>query len=102
MTHPGGVAVDFYTWVQVYRALDVVPPEIQEMFDLSAHRRRTSELQAHADAKIKDIDGRIAQLRAMRAGLVDVIAADCDSLQNCSVGFGRPLPFTDIGGSPPI
>jgi DNA-binding transcriptional MerR regulator len=67
--------------------------EIQEMFDLSAHRRRTSELRARAAAKIVEIDGRIDQLRAMRAGLSDVIAADCDSLTNCSCGLARPLPL---------
>jgi DNA-binding transcriptional MerR regulator len=67
--------------------------EIQEMFDLSAHRRGTGELRARAAAKIDEIDGRIAQLQAMRAGLSDVIAADCDSLTNCSCGLGRPLPM---------
>jgi DNA-binding transcriptional MerR regulator len=76
--------------------------EIQEMFDLSAHRRGTGELRVRADAKIKEIDARIAQLRAMRAGLIDVMAADCDSLTNCSCGLGRPLPFTEIGDSGPV
>jgi DNA-binding transcriptional MerR regulator len=73
--------------------------EIREMFDLSAHRRGTGELRARAAAKIEEIDGRIAQLRAMRAGLTDVIAADCDSLTNCSCGLANPLPFVELSDS---
>ena len=73
--------------------------EIQEMFDLSAHRRGTGELRTRAAAKVAEIDGRIARLRAMRADLTAVIAADCDSLTNCSCGLGRPLPFEELNDS---
>jgi DNA-binding transcriptional MerR regulator len=74
--------------------------EIQEMFDLSAHRRTTGELHARAKAKVAEIDERIATLQAMRADLSAVIAAECDSLTDCSCGLGCPLPFvelTDVG-----
>jgi DNA-binding transcriptional MerR regulator len=71
--------------------------EIQEMLDLSAHRRGTGELRARAAAKIDEIDARIVQLRAMREGLRDVIAAECDSLTNCSCGLAEPIPFADLG-----
>jgi MerR family mercuric resistance operon transcriptional regulator len=70
--------------------------EIQEMFDLSAHRRGTGELRARAIAKIEEIDARIGQLRAMRADLAKVAAADCDSLTNCSCGLADPLSFADV------
>jgi DNA-binding transcriptional MerR regulator len=70
--------------------------EIQEMFDLSAHRRGTGELRARATAKTEEIDGRIAQLRAMRADLVKVAAADCNSLTGCSCGLADPLAFADL------
>jgi DNA-binding transcriptional MerR regulator len=78
--------------------------EIQELFDLSAHRRGTGELRARASAKIDEIDGRIAELRAMRLGLLDVIDAECDSLTNCSCGLAGPLPFAELsgGGSPAV
>lgn len=74
--------------------------EIQEMFDLSAHRRGTPDLHALAAAKVAEIDGRIATLQAMRADLSAVIEAECDSLTDCSCGLGCPLPFvelTDVG-----
>jgi DNA-binding transcriptional MerR regulator len=67
--------------------------EIQELFDLSAHRRGTDELQSRAATKIAEIDERIERLREMRAGLEDVIEAECDSLTDCSCGLGCPIPF---------
>jgi len=70
--------------------------EIQEMFDLSAHRRSTGELHARATAKIAEIDERIARLQTMRADLSAVIEADCDSLIDCSCGLGCPLPFVEL------
>lgn len=70
--------------------------EIQEMFDLSAHRRGTKDLQALAAAKVAEIDGRIAILQAMRADLSAVIEAECDSLTDCSCGLGCPLPFVEL------
>jgi MerR family mercuric resistance operon transcriptional regulator len=70
--------------------------EIQEMFDLSAHRRGTGELRARAAAKVAEIDGRIARLRSMRADLTTVIDANCESLTDCSCGLGRALPFVEL------
>ena len=70
--------------------------EIQEMFDLSAHRRATGELHTRATAKVAEIDERIARLQAMRADLSAVIAAKCDSLSDCSCGLGCPLPFVEL------
>jgi DNA-binding transcriptional MerR regulator len=70
--------------------------EIQEMFDLSAHRRATGELHARAQAKVVEIDARIAQLQAMRADLTALVDAECDSLTDCSCGLGCPLPFVEL------
>jgi DNA-binding transcriptional MerR regulator len=71
--------------------------EIQEMFDLSAHRRTTGVLQSRATAKVAEIDQRIVRLQAMRADLSAVIDAECDSLTDCSCGLGCPLPFVELG-----
>jgi MerR, DNA binding len=73
-----------------------MPGEIQEMFDLSAHKRSTGELHKRATAKIVEIDDRIAQLQTMRTELDVVIAAECDSLTDCSCGLGCPLPFVPL------
>jgi MerR family transcriptional regulator, mercuric resistance operon regulatory protein len=70
--------------------------EIQELFDLSAHRRATGELQSRATAKIAEIDARIARLEAMRANLEKVEVAECDSLVACSCGLAVPLGFPEL------
>jgi DNA-binding transcriptional MerR regulator len=69
--------------------------EIHELFDLSEHRRGTGELRARATAKIDEIDGRIAELEAVRGRLIEVLAVDCDSLVDCSCGLGAPLPMAE-------
>jgi DNA-binding transcriptional MerR regulator len=76
--------------------------EIQELFDLSAHRRGTGELRSRARAKIVEIEARIERLEAMRAELADVVDADCDSLFECSCGLGSALPYADLGGIGPV
>jgi len=73
--------------------------EIEELFELSGHRRGTDELRRRAAAKIREIDDRIARLRAMKAELRDVLAAECDSVTGCSCGLGLPLPFERLGRS---
>ena len=70
--------------------------EIQEMFDLSAHRRGTTDLHAMATAKVAEIDDRIATLQAMRADLSVVIEAECDSLTDCTCGLGCPLTLGEL------
>ena len=75
--------------------------EIEELFDLSAHRRGTGELRARGAAKVAEIDTRIAQLQAMRAELADVVVADCDSLFECTCGLGVPLPYAQIDSERP-
>ena len=71
--------------------------EIEELLDLSEHRRGTGELRRRAQVKVAEIDARIDQLAQMRQALVAVLAADCDSLTDCSCGLGRPLP--DLGAA---
>jgi DNA-binding transcriptional MerR regulator len=66
--------------------------EIEELLDLSEHRRGTGELHQRAEAKMAEIDARIDQLQHMRRALLAVMAAECDSLTDCSCGLGGPLP----------
>jgi DNA-binding transcriptional MerR regulator len=74
--------------------------EIEELLDLSEHRRGTGELHQRARAKLAEIDARIDQLTRMRRALLEVLAADCDSLTDCSCGLGRPLPELQPGRRP--
>jgi len=66
--------------------------EIDELLAISQHRRGPSELHRRARAKIAEIDARIDHLARMRSALQTVLAADCDSLTDCSCGLATQLP----------
>jgi DNA-binding transcriptional MerR regulator len=70
--------------------------EIHELFELPAERRGSGELRARAAAKITEIDARIARLQAMRTSLSGALAADCESLTDCSCGIETPLPIAEV------
>ena len=72
--------------------------EIEELLDLSEHRRGPDELHRRARAKVAEIDAKIDQLTQMRQTLVAVMTAECDSLTDCSCGLGCPLPALEITG----
>jgi DNA-binding transcriptional MerR regulator len=72
--------------------------EIEELLALSEHRRGTDELHQRAQAKLAEIDAKIAQLTRVRQTLQAVLAADCDSLTDCSCGLGCPLPELEVTG----
>ncbi len=74
--------------------------EIDELIELSAHRRGTSELRARATTKIAEIDGKLAHLHAIRDALANVVTADCDSLTHCSCGNACALPFLEVALHP--
>jgi len=94
-------AVDRVKVIKAAQRLGFTLAEIQEMFDLSAHRRGTWDLRARATAKIAEIDERIARLQAMRTDLGTVVAADCESLTECSCGLGTSQPFVELSGARP-
>jgi len=78
--------------VKAAQRLGFTLAEIQDLLQVSAHRAGPSELRRRATAKIDEIDRKIAQLQAVRATLVAVLDADCDSLTDCSCGLGWPSP----------
>jgi DNA-binding transcriptional MerR regulator len=59
--------------------------EIEEILRLSASKARSSNpLQKRMRDKVLEIDGKIADLYAIRSRLADALHAGCDSLTNCS------------------
>ena len=80
-------AVGLLHTIKAAQRLGFTLGEIQELLGLSEHRRGSGELHLRAEAKVAEIDAKIAQLTQMR----QVLAADCDSLTDCSCGLGRPL-----------
>jgi DNA-binding transcriptional MerR regulator len=74
--------------------------EVSELLETGRRRHPTGPLYERAVAKLAEIDDKIAHLTTMRAALSEIVAARCDSLENCSCP-DCPLPFvalTDIEG----
>ncbi|MFI6367432.1 MerR family DNA-binding protein [Nocardia sp. NPDC050630] len=58
-------------------------------------RRRTDAgLQTRTGAKLAEIDGKLAELTAVRDTLRAALAAGCDDLIACSENPCCPVPFT--------
>jgi DNA-binding transcriptional MerR regulator len=85
-------AVGLLRTIKAAQRLGFTLAEIEELIDLSEHRRGTGELHRRAEAKLAEIDARIGRLTRVRRALAAVLAADCDSLTDCSCGLGGPLP----------
>jgi DNA-binding transcriptional MerR regulator len=95
--YPEG-AVGLVRTIKAAQRLGFTLAEIQELFALSEHRRSADELHRRAAAKVAEIDARIGQLQLVRQALLAVLAAECDSLTDCSCGLGGPLPVLEITG----
>jgi MerR family transcriptional regulator, mercuric resistance operon regulatory protein len=95
--YPEG-AVGLVRTIKAAQRLGFTLAEIQELFALSEHRRSADELHRRAAAKVAEIDARIGQLQLVRQALLAVLAAECDSLTDCSCGLGCPLPVLEITG----
>jgi MerR family transcriptional regulator, mercuric resistance operon regulatory protein len=88
-------AVGLLRTIKAAQRLGFTLAEIEELLTLSEHRRGTGELHRRAEAKVAEIEAKIAQLTRMRQALQTVMAADCDSLTNCSCGLASPLPVLE-------
>jgi MerR family transcriptional regulator, mercuric resistance operon regulatory protein len=91
-------AVGLLRTIKAAQRLGFTLAEIEELLDLSEHRRGTGELHRRAEAKVAEIDAKIAQLARVRQALLAVLDADCDSLTDCSCGLGCPLPDLEVAG----
>ena len=91
-------AVRLLRTIKAVQRLGFTLAEIEELLELSEHRRGTHELHQRAQAKVAEIDARIDQLQQMRQALVAVMAAECESLTDCSCGLGCPLPELESTG----
>jgi MerR family transcriptional regulator, mercuric resistance operon regulatory protein len=85
-------AVGLLRTIKAAQRLGFTLAEIEELIALSEHRRGPGELRRRAQAKVAEVDARIDQLRRVRQALLEVVAAECESLTDCSCGLGGPLP----------
>jgi DNA-binding transcriptional MerR regulator len=76
--------------------------QVADLLQTGRHRHGHFDagFQAHAAAKIAEIEARIADLQLIRASLVTAMEAGCDDLMTCATTNGCPLPFAEIARLP--
>jgi MerR family transcriptional regulator, mercuric resistance operon regulatory protein len=94
-------AVRLLRTIKAAQRLGFTLAEIEELIALSEHRRGPGELRRRAQRKLAEVDARIGQLRQVREALLAVVAAECDSLTDCSCGLSSPLPALEPTGPEP-
>ncbi|WP_179749184.1 MerR family transcriptional regulator [Microlunatus parietis] len=77
--------------------------EIADLLELAGHRHPAGEgagFRRRAEAKLSDVEARIAELQVIAETLRNAIAAGCDDLLECVSIPGCPIPFAEAGGRP--
>ncbi|MCC3331490.1 MerR family transcriptional regulator [Nocardia abscessus] len=71
--------------------------EVTGLLDVThfGHRRADTGLRARAEAKLVEVDAKLAELTAVRDTLRAALEAGCDDLIACSESPCCPVPFTD-------
>ena len=102
---PGGhrlYAPEAVTVLRIIKAaqrLGFTLDEVADLLELGRHRhgkRADAGLQAQAQAKLAEIEDRIADLETIRENLRAALDAGCDDLTVCATTECCPLPFEQI------
>jgi DNA-binding transcriptional MerR regulator len=73
--------------------------EVSDLLAAGVHRhgrRRDSGLQSRAEAKLAEVERKIADLVVIRETLREAVDAGCDDLLTCAGSPGCPLPFAEL------
>ena len=73
--------------------------EIAELLEAGRHHHhgRSGGLQSRAEAKLAEVEQKIADLEVIRDRLVTARDAGCDDLVECAESDCCPIPFVQIG-----
>jgi DNA-binding transcriptional MerR regulator len=83
--------------VKVAQRLGFTLDEVAELLEAGKHHHGAGTgLLARTEAKIAEVDQKIADLNVIRASLVVAQEAGCDDLAQCAQEESCPLPFTEI------
>jgi DNA-binding transcriptional MerR regulator len=95
---------DAVTTLRVIKAaqrLGFTLDEVTGLLDAGRHHHGGSAgLQSRADAKLAEVDQKIADLQVIRASLLAARDAGCDDLRQCAEVDGCPVPFDRLAGRP--
>jgi DNA-binding transcriptional MerR regulator len=87
--------ITLLTVIKAAQRLGFTLEDVADLIDTGRRGHPTPDLQARAQAKIAEVDARIADLTTIRQALAQVVAARCDSLTHCTCP-DCPLPFADL------
>ncbi|MEV4095907.1 MerR family transcriptional regulator [Streptosporangium saharense] len=87
--------VTLLTVIKAAQRLGFTLDEVAELLDTGRRGHPTPDLRARAQAKITEVEARIADLTTVRAALTEVVSAGCDSLTNCTCP-DCPLPLAGL------
>ena len=89
------------TTLRVIKAAQRLGFTLSEVADLLEagrhHHDEASGLQARTEAKLAEVDMKIADLEVIRASLIAARDAGCDDLTQCAESDCCPIPFVQIG-----
>ncbi|MGC5022386.1 MerR family transcriptional regulator [Micromonospora sp. DT47] len=78
--------------------------EVADLLDTARHRHRRpadAGLQARAQAKLAEVEAKIADLRVIAGTLRAAVDAGCDDLMACAGSACCPIPFATLGQGVP-
>lgn len=75
--------------------------EVADLLEAGRHRHGVgSGLQSRTEAKLAEVDQKMADLQVIRASLIAARDAGCDDLVQCAESDCCPIPFVQIGTRP--
>ena len=87
--------------IKVAQRLGFTLDEVAELLEAGKHHHGAGAgLLARTEAKIAEVDQKIADLNVISASLVAAQEAGCDDLAQCAQEECCPLPFVQIGERP--
>ncbi len=81
--------------IKAAQALGFTIDEVAELLEAGQHRHGGG-LQAKTDAKLVEVERKIADLHVIRDSLLAARDAGCDDLVACAGADGCPIPFIQI------
>jgi MerR family transcriptional regulator, mercuric resistance operon regulatory protein len=97
----GPDAVAVLRIIRAAQRLGFTLTEIAELIEVGSHRGPRPGLRDRAQAKLAEVDAKIAALGEIRATLVEVIDAGCSDLATCSCSPACPIPFAALTAEGP-
>jgi DNA-binding transcriptional MerR regulator len=70
--------------------------EVAELLEAGRHHHGEGGLQSRTEAKLAEVDQKIADLQVIRASLLAAQDAGCDDLLQCASSECCPIPFVQI------